>query len=760
MSPILQFLNSWLARVAFEGGFILLAAWLLMKLVGQPVRKLQVGIWGAVAALIVAVGCTLSPWLPLRLLSPPDAASRMAQVCLVPISTGRTTAPVTITGQIASEPPDTYLVVRADEPAPQSLTAQPPPSGHDLDQRPNAARQPLLASSWLQPFYAFAWPQLLLVVAWLYPAGIAIFAWRWVRAQVALRRIAKQASPAPASVSRLVKSMARSLRASPRILISERLTIPATWGLLHPKILVPASLCEPGEEARLRCILAHELAHVERTDALACVFLSAAQALYFFCPWFWWLRRQIRLCQEYIADARAARQADSAADYAQLLLSFTSSEPTPQGAFGVIGRESDLFRRVSMLLEDRMIESRCPRRWSMAIAVFLVSAAIVMSGLGLASRASASPDDEAPAPPAPPAAPLPPVPPAPPPPPGAIAGGWLLTDPDDDPKSDDDSSATEDLRKAKEEYQKALKHMQEAQREWAKQQAQHARHMAEELKQRIQVQVNDEDGGPGELKRMRVMARLHGGRGRLGISYSPPSATLAEQLNLPEDQGIVITEVAKDSPAAKAGLKPHDILLEIDGQAVPRNIAKLSKFVKGLKADKEMEAVVIRKGQKETIKGLKLAEAKEEKDGGFGEGFGEGFGRTFHAMPVPPIPPVPPVFGMDNAMAHAGQGVTVMVNRDKDRFTIRRREGNLAITVTGSVSDGKSKVAKIRIKDENNSRDYDSVDAVPERYRDKVKHLVAMTQEEGGKIKIKVKHRDSDRDADRVNDKDNDEDEE
>src|SRR5262249_8614267 len=158
-----------------------------------------------------------------------------------------------------------------------------------------------------------------------------------------------------------------------------------------------------------------------------CVLLSFAQALYFFCPWFWWLRRQIRLCQEYVADARAAAQATSPADYAQLLLSFTSSGPTPQGAFGVIGRESDLFRRISMLLEDRRIESRCPRRWSLAVAGVLVSSAIVMSGLGLASRASAGPDDEVPAPPAPPAAPaLAPLPPVPPSPPAAIAGGWLL----------------------------------------------------------------------------------------------------------------------------------------------------------------------------------------------------------------------------------------------------------------------------------------------------------------------------------------------
>src|SRR5438094_259744 len=105
MSPTVQFLNSWLVRVASEGGFILLAAWMLMKLVGQPVRKLQVGIWGALAALIIAVGCTLSPWLPLRLLTARDTGPHMPSIqpALIP---GRPGAqPLTVVGpSVGSEP--------------------------------------------------------------------------------------------------------------------------------------------------------------------------------------------------------------------------------------------------------------------------------------------------------------------------------------------------------------------------------------------------------------------------------------------------------------------------------------------------------------------------------------------------------------------------------------------------------------------------------------------------------------------------------
>src|SRR5947209_1764451 len=56
---------------------------------------------------------------------------------------------------------------------------------------------------------------------------------------------------------------------------------------------------------------------------------------------------------------------------------------------------------------------------------------------------------------------------------------------------------------------------------------------------------------------------------RLGAQLSPPGATLADQLDLPREQGMVLEEVGPNSAAAKAGLKAHDILLEVGGKAVP-----------------------------------------------------------------------------------------------------------------------------------------------------------------------------------------------
>ncbi|RKY09742.1 MAG: serine protease [Planctomycetota bacterium] len=59
-------------------------------------------------------------------------------------------------------------------------------------------------------------------------------------------------------------------------------------------------------------------------------------------------------------------------------------------------------------------------------------------------------------------------------------------------------------------------------------------------------------------------------RGYLGIQMHPEKITpeLAEELGLKDNKGVLVTEVIPDSPAAKAGLKRRDIILEMDGKTV------------------------------------------------------------------------------------------------------------------------------------------------------------------------------------------------
>ncbi|MBI2441973.1 MAG: DegQ family serine endoprotease [Lentisphaerae bacterium] len=55
-------------------------------------------------------------------------------------------------------------------------------------------------------------------------------------------------------------------------------------------------------------------------------------------------------------------------------------------------------------------------------------------------------------------------------------------------------------------------------------------------------------------------------RGYLGVVIQDLTSDLAQSFGLPRSQGALVAEVSEDSPAAKAGIKPGDVLLEMDGR--------------------------------------------------------------------------------------------------------------------------------------------------------------------------------------------------
>ncbi len=57
-------------------------------------------------------------------------------------------------------------------------------------------------------------------------------------------------------------------------------------------------------------------------------------------------------------------------------------------------------------------------------------------------------------------------------------------------------------------------------------------------------------------------------RGFMGVTLQPVDKDIAAGFNLDKAEGVLISEVAKDSPADKAGLKQGDIILEYNGKAV------------------------------------------------------------------------------------------------------------------------------------------------------------------------------------------------
>ncbi len=89
-------------------------------------------------------------------------------------------------------------------------------------------------------------------------------------------------------------------------------------------------------------------------------------------------------------------------------------------------------------------------------------------------------------------------------------------------------------------------------------------------------------------------------RGYFGLSAQDIDRDTAEALNLSNQKGALVNNVAEDSPAAKAGLRDGDIITRIDGREVDSWNA-LRPAIAQLKPGAEAKVEVLRDGKKETI---------------------------------------------------------------------------------------------------------------------------------------------------------------
>ncbi len=102
-----------------------------------------------------------------------------------------------------------------------------------------------------------------------------------------------------------------------------------------------------------------------------------------------------------------------------------------------------------------------------------------------------------------------------------------------------------------------------------------------------------EPGKPGE-----PMVFSFGNRRQIGIGLTPLSKQLSDHFGV--TNGALVNTVRQDSPAAKAGLKAGDIILEVDGKAVKGELDVARAIAE--KKEGDVTITYIRGGQRQTVR--------------------------------------------------------------------------------------------------------------------------------------------------------------
>lgn len=128
---------------------------------------------------------------------------------------------------------------------------------------------------------------------------------------------------------------------------------------------------------------------------------------------------------------------------------------------------------------------------------------------------------------------------------------------------------------------------------------------------------------PGAPGAPRVFA--FGTRRQIGVGLTPLTKQLSDHFGV--TNGALVNTVREDSPAAKAGLKAGDIIVEVDGKAVKGDM----DIVRAISEKKEgdISLTLVRDGNRQTVR-----VTPEEAKGGV-------FERYFEFESVPPSPETP-----------------------------------------------------------------------------------------------------------------------
>jgi beta-lactamase regulating signal transducer with metallopeptidase domain len=219
--------------------------------------------------------------------------------------------------------------------------------------------------------------------------GSAIVLIRELLATIGLARWRRQAQSASthwsATLARISAAHGFDVRGL-RVVESEHVASPCTWGVLRPILLLPAAGNAWPESARYAALV-HELAHIQRRDALSTLISRFACVMHWYNPLVWFAAARVRRLQEQACDDAVLRTGAAPSDYAQFLLDVaadTSGVPRPTRMALGMAHGSSLRARIVAILDPQATRSQPHRPHLIAACVSLVVITVLLATTSVA----------------------------------------------------------------------------------------------------------------------------------------------------------------------------------------------------------------------------------------------------------------------------------------------------------------------------------------------------------------------------------------
>ncbi len=559
---------------ALRGSLVLAAAWLLTIWLRRRSAAIRHAVWAGalVAVILLPVAQQILPgWQVLP-------AERGSVGVFGSVADGWS-MPAMVAGQ-----PDQERQAGGDEmTSPQSLvrSAKNPSANETMiaamvATRAASADAPLMADDGMRatPLAASSWVNLQSALGVIWLIGVLVSCLPVMLGTARLWRLRRSSKPAPSLIADEVHRLASDLGVSRlvEVVLSAEHEMPMTWGLITPVLLLPASAIEWSSERR-RMVLIHELAHIRRRDCLTQLLGQFARALHWFDPLAWLALQRLRIEQERACDDVVLNCGADANEYASELLSVTARLPRPTWDAAValaMSRSSRIEQRLKSILDSDCERQPMSRRHVLVTCGLML---IVACGVAAAQRQVA----EAATPPIRQIAFV-----------NQDAGGEKPTT--QKPAAAEQAAATQEP---------------DAPANAAADANDLAKHVLDKITQFSPTQVDSKALNEAAI------------RGMLQSLNDPYSSMLtAEQMKelhvqidgelvgigaaLKKDgNAIEVTSVMPNSPAIRGGLKPQDVILQIDGQPA-KELGEAVKQIRG-QAGTEVTLKILRANKPETL---------------------------------------------------------------------------------------------------------------------------------------------------------------